>query len=196
MADVVTLRWYNRLPESYRTDDVAQGLALLGYLSLLGDQASDIEDLQDRIDYVPGYDGGVPGDVSALVDPATANAGWLDWLAAALGTDRGDLDDAGLRIFLADIDREVGTGAALQAAARGTLNGTRTVYYAAGQGPKPWGIVVQTLTAETPDPDATERAVRAHKPAGHRLTVINAASRVIDVLQGTINEQIGTINNL
>jgi len=77
-----TARLYDGLPEFYRTADAPTGYALLRFLSLTGDLLGQVEDLADRID-VP--DDAPPGTVSDLVNPETADAGWLPWLTQLVG---------------------------------------------------------------------------------------------------------------
>lgn len=82
----LTDRLYQSLPAFYRdADEQVSGEPLHGFLSLLGDQADDVETLVDRIDFVRPEDGGVDGDTSDLVDPSAADGGWLPWLAQFVG---------------------------------------------------------------------------------------------------------------
>ena len=100
---------YARLPEVYRDADEAQdegrsNYPLLRYLSLLGDQLTQVADLLGRFTYDPldertntdpawdRYGSGLFGDdtygdadVADLVDPGLADSAWLPWLAQLLG---------------------------------------------------------------------------------------------------------------
>lgn len=82
-----TQRIYDRLPDLYRAADADQAgdLPFLRFLSLLGDQAGALEDLYDRINYVPPDEGGPEDGTSDLVDPARADGAWLTWLAQLVG---------------------------------------------------------------------------------------------------------------
>lgn len=117
---------YSRLPALYRDADEAQdegasNYPLLRYLSLVGDQLTrvatllgrftfDALDERDNTDepwdrYGTGLFGtGVYGDTSVadLVDPWTADAGWLPWLAQLLGIDVTGLTVDEQRAALAD----------------------------------------------------------------------------------------------
>lgn len=70
-----TERMYARLPAFYREDDETDGdYPLLRFLSLVGDQASEVEDIVDRL----------PTD---LANPIAAEAAWVPWLAQLVGLD-------------------------------------------------------------------------------------------------------------
>ncbi len=103
----VTQEVYDGLPEVYRVADDIQsdgpdGYPLLRYLSTLLDQLSIVYELIARFDYSDdptgdgtfgsgsygdGTYGGVagPSATADLIDPETANAAWLPWLAQLLG---------------------------------------------------------------------------------------------------------------
>lgn len=81
----LTDEWFDSLPGYLRDSDASSEWPLLRFLSLVGDQAGAVAVLTARADYVAPTDGGVPGDTSDLVDPATADAGWLAWLAQFVG---------------------------------------------------------------------------------------------------------------
>lgn len=83
MPAASTLEWYARLPEAFRSYDVDG--ELVGFLDGLGVELAAIEALADRIDKVFPDEGGAPGDTSDLVDPATALAAWLPWVAMLYG---------------------------------------------------------------------------------------------------------------
>lgn len=78
----LTRRWWEDLPELYRAADEERsegddGMPLLRFLSLLGDQAGELEQLVDRI--LPHL---VEGRwISELTDPGLADEAWLGWLA-------------------------------------------------------------------------------------------------------------------
>lgn len=102
---------YRRLPELYRDADDAQdegrsNYPLLRYLSLVGDQLTQVAELLGRFTYDPlddrdntdppwqrfgsglfGDDTYGDNDVADLVDPALADTAWLPWLAQLVGVD-------------------------------------------------------------------------------------------------------------
>lgn len=82
-----TARWYGRLPAYVRRDDAALDYPLLRSLSLLGDQAGEVEATFDAIDRREPDEGGPVDDTSDLGDPATAPSSWLPWLAMLAGLD-------------------------------------------------------------------------------------------------------------
>lgn len=83
----LTARAWRGLPELYRAADEERlegedGMPLLRFMSLLGDQAGELEDLLDRIASHLSPEGRW---ISELSDPATADAAWLGWLAQLAG---------------------------------------------------------------------------------------------------------------
>lgn len=139
---------YARLPELYRDADAAQAdgpsnYPLLRYLSLLFDQLDAVTTLLDRFTYTPlderqdgpwiRYGSGTYGDAtfgdqdtSDLVDPYTANAAWLPWLAQLVGVDVANLSVTAQRYVIAHPQDTWahGTPRAIAAAARAKLTGT------------------------------------------------------------------------
>lgn len=114
--------------------------------------------------------GGVPG-WSAVMDPAAAPEKWLAWLGQFAGVRRGPgMDAAGFRdvIRLRPQFRR-GQPAAIAAAARPTLTGSRRVTLVERNGGA-YRLLAVTFAAETPDPAATAAALTAAKPAGLALT--------------------------
>jgi hypothetical protein len=178
---------YDLLPLLYSDDDAdSPGLPpldrpLLRYLAAVGAVADEIVTLVDRITYTAPDDGGPPGDSSDLVDPESADPAWLGWLAQLVGVDLTGLQDDTAR---RDAIRESSTGysagnrAAIAAAARSALTGTRYVRVDAQKIPGPpgaplepgtvWDITLTTRPSETPDLGAVLAAVEAKhaKPAG------------------------------
>lgn len=157
---------YGRLPEQYRTADEQQDWPLLRWLSLLGDQAGELQALFDRMASSSAHR-------SEITDPQTADAAWLPWLARIVGVDmRAVADVAQQRQLLAstDVVRLAGTTASIVAAVQATLVGVRTVDVATQVGDR-WGIQVTVYAAETPDAAATTAAALRFKPAGMHLTV-------------------------
>jgi hypothetical protein len=79
-----TEKLYYRLPAAVRNEDIYQNYQLKKWLSGVVDQAGTIDTLVDRFSYVSPEDG--PGYRTAdLVDPVTADAAWLPWLAQLVG---------------------------------------------------------------------------------------------------------------
>lgn len=116
-----TERLYDRLPELYRDADLDQlldgsGYPLLRFLSLIGDQAGDVEDTLDLVD---------PDRGGALTNPDTIPLEWLPWLAqlVGLGVLPGSLTEAERRnaVSSAAGGRYVGTRQAIADAARPAL---------------------------------------------------------------------------
>lgn len=178
-----TERLYSRLPEHYRDADGAQAgdFPFKRFLSLIGDQVGVIEDLVDRIDYVPEYEGGAPGDTSELVDPTVADAGWLPWLAQLVGVvldpalTLAEKRDA---IEFASGGWRAGNKEAMADAAKTVLIGAKYVRVydhstdvsAIGAATQ-WDVLVVTNPTETPDPALVLPAIIAKKakPAGVKL---------------------------
>lgn len=173
-----TERLYGRLPEHYRDADAVQtgDQPLRRYLSLMGDQAGEVEELVDRIDFVPEHEGGIAGDTSDLVDHAEAEEAWLPWLGQLVGAqiDPG-LTEAEKRdaIEFAPAGWRAGNKAAIADAARTALTGTKyaQVYdhmEDVGVPGGEWDVLVVTKPAETPDPALVLVAIVAKnaKPAG------------------------------
>lgn len=168
-----TEAFYARLPGYLRdVDETQEGpdYPLLRYLSLLGDQLDEVIELIDRFDYVGDLDGGTPGDTSDLVDPSTADAGWLPWLAQAVGVELGDESDpARRRVIIAGANdsHAAGSEGAMAAQVRALLTGTGYVSIADHYGTD-WTVGVITLTGESSSTTPAEilaAATRA-KPAG------------------------------
>lgn len=110
-------------------------------------------------------DGDQPGwTVPVTLDRAKA----LGWLGQFLGVR--------LQPFLTDSERRTaigevegfarGTVSAIRAAAARTLTGNKTVNLNERVGGNAYYLSVISYTGETPDPAATEAAIRALKPAG------------------------------
>ena len=175
---------YFRLPHKYQEADAAPpaNFALLRYLSLVGDAAAELEDLVDRIDYRRPEEGGLAGDTSDLVDPATAPAEWLEWLAQLAGVRIADLAteaDRRATIGAAAGGHFGGTIPAMTAAAQTVLTGSRSVIFRRHHLGNPWVMEVRTRATETPLGGTSVIAAiynaRA-KPAGVSLVHANAES--------------------
>lgn len=171
-----TEQLYDSLPEMYRLADETQDWDLERFLSLLGDQLGEVRDIADRINYVPPDEGGTPGDTSDLVDPETADASWLPWLAQLVGVHLAPgSSEASQRSQIASAASgwQAGTVSAIQVAAGTVLTGSKTVQIypqsvtAPGDGGR-WDLLLMTRPEETPDASAVIPAVVAAgaKPVG------------------------------
>jgi len=158
----------------------AQAWPLLRYLSLLGDQADTLAVLFDRLNYLPPEEG--PGRRSSdLVDPATADLGWLPWLGLLVGA---RVDPAWpesvqrAAVAGAAAGWAAGTAESMAVAARSALTGSKHCVIVPFYGGSPWLIGVQTLSTETPDDAAVLAAIVAAdaKPAGYLLVVSHYAA--------------------
>lgn len=159
-------------------DDGPSNYPLLRYLSLLLDQLQPIADLITRITYVPmderadlpstsalevpspwqrfgtgefGDDTFGDADTSDLVDPSTADAGWLAWLAQLLGVNVAGLDlaDARALLFQPADSWAHGTPEAIARKARRQLDPDDYVDVRPHFAGEPFTIAVITKTAET-----------------------------------------------
>lgn len=174
-ASQFTLRWFDSLPEFIKEADAEHGWALLRFMSLLGDQADELEALAERIDFTPLDEGGEPGDTSDLVNPDTADAAWLPWLAQTVGASITGLTvpDARAAISAASGGWRAGSKGAMRDLVAATLTGTK---YAAiidhstdtsnvGEGGE-WDVRVVTRDSQTPSVPAVMAAAERAKPAG------------------------------
>src|SRR5215831_5384843 len=156
-------RVYDRLqPLTWDEPDQSWALALyIASISLMWDEvdlwASD----------------GPNGEVgwSILLDPTRCPDNALDWLGQFVGV---QLDDSLTRqqkidLIMARLGFQRGTPASMIAAAKHTLTGSQTVIFRERH-PDAYALDVLTFTAETPNPAATEAAIRSMKPAGILLT--------------------------
>jgi len=125
-----------------------------------------------------------PGWGQALM-PTIAPEWMLDWLGQLVGLRFPP--DATVAEKRAGMDRRHllrGTPAATVAAAQATLTGTRTVHMVERVGGDAAHYSVTTIASETPDPAATEAAVRATKHWGLRLTYSTVPGGDWDTLIG------------
>lgn len=166
-----TDRWYESLPEVFRTADVGTDFTLLRFLDLIGASADTVEQLLDRFDPEDG-------SPSQLVDPDTADAGWLPWLAQLVGVvleprlSEPERRDA---IRFASSGWRAGTKTAIADAARSALTGSRYVRVIPHRTPAGpgglWDVLLVTRLSETPDVGVVLATVvmRHAKPAGVKL---------------------------
>lgn len=170
-----TQRVYDELPQAYRDADQTLDYPLLRWLSLLGDQGGLLEALIDRID-LPDPADRKPGDTSALVDPARADAAWLPWLGQLVGVRLpAVIQGQAARDAIAGASGGflAGTKTAVAAAAQSALTGSRHVSVydhsvtTPGDGGQ-WDVLLVTGASETPSAALVLAAVTAKKakPAG------------------------------
>ena len=187
VVTTLTQSVYDQLPEIYHLADSDQpdgpnAYPLLRFLTCVGDIAQPMDYLYARMAYLAPSDGGPAvgfGSTSDLVDPATADAAWLPWLAQVVGMHLDtSLSVAAQRdsIAGASTGRQAGTRAAIVAAASTGLIGSRfcqvmdhtTVVMGSPAPGGQWDITLITRSDETPDVPAVLAAVVAAgaKPAG------------------------------
>jgi hypothetical protein len=169
-----TERLYGNLPEFMQDSDEVElsggGYPLLRYLSLLGDQAGDVDTLADRI------------AAGELADPVRADDAWLPWLAQMVGV---QLDTSTPPAAWRDAITggssgwATGTRASIATAARRALTGTQYVEVRSHNG-KPetggdsWTIQLVVRADEAPAPltKVADAVIEAGaKPAGYLLSV-------------------------
>lgn len=164
MTSATTQRIYEALPPTHRDADEDLGWPLLRYLSLVGDQAGEIETLLDRF------------QAGELTDPDAADTGWLRWLGSLIGASiPAGVTGTALRdaIRYAPTGWRAGTRGAVADAAKSALTGTRFVQVydhsvsSPGDGTQ-WDVLLVTRISETPDVPAVLAAVvtQEAKPAG------------------------------
>lgn len=117
----------------------------------------------------------VDGDQPGWTVPVTlADAKELGWLGQFVGVRLAPaLTDAEARVAIdavAGFSR--GTPSAIVNAAARTLTGNKSVKFYERAGGNAYDLTVITYSSQTPDPTATEAAIRALKPAGIVLTYL------------------------
>lgn len=149
-------------------DGESTGWALLALCQGVLGPLQPFEDIVRDTDTTVGYE--------TMLDVDACPAWALEWAGQFVGVrvTPGDPDDP---VWAAQARLEIhgtpgfrrGTVATMVAEAQKTLTGTKTVQVTERSGSEAQ-IVVITLEDETPDPAATERAVRSQKAAGLVLT--------------------------
>lgn len=155
--DTSTERLYERgLPQHNRTADIEQDWTLKRWLSGIGGQQYLVDALIERFAYTPPEDGELD-DTSDLVDPLTADAAWLPWLAQLVGVRLDNtLTVPERRLQIAEVDLFRGTKPHMAKVAQTVLSGDKHVTIldhtissaaigAAGQ----WDMLIITVTTET-----------------------------------------------
>jgi hypothetical protein len=191
-------RLYNRLPNVYRQLDRRNDYALLRYIGALCSFVGQADDMLDELrgarpvgpatpepwdldpDELARWRANRVTKLSMLGDPARAPVEWLPYLAQLSGAylhpaageqERRDTIAAATSGFRA------GSRAALAAAARSALTGSRYVSVTpnstgqAGSTPTMWDVLIRTRSTETPDPQAVIDTIvrKGAKPAGVKL---------------------------
>lgn len=132
----------------------------------------------------------------ALLDPTRTTSDRLGWLSQFAGVQlTPGLSDAQQRAQITSPPAfQRGTPAAMAAAAQATLTGTKYVGLIE-RASSAYTISVATRTSETPNPAATEAAIRAQKPAGLILTYTVTNAETWDEATSTWNAPAVTWDN-
>lgn len=162
-----TREWYASLPAVYRDVD-ADGQPLLRFLSLLGDQADEVEQIAQQ------------AEAGVLTDPATTPDSLVLWLAQMVGlTTNAPATVAELRARMGSLDvlRYAGNSASIEVVCKPFLTGEQWVSVRPHEGTPggdPWILGVFVRDSEAPaDLTVIADAIVASgiKPAGYGLTV-------------------------
>lgn len=165
-----TERLYASLPAMYQDADEPLDWPLLRFLSCLTDITAEVDTLHTRLSVDE------PGELSELADPATADLGWLPWMAQLVGVRlMPDVTGQAARdaVAFASSGYRGGTKAAVADAARSALVGARYVKVhdhsitEPGNGGE-WDVLLVTRVSDTPNVQAVLDAVvsKRAKPAG------------------------------
>ncbi|MEZ5119653.1 MAG: phage tail protein [Candidatus Nanopelagicales bacterium] len=121
---------------------------------------------------------GVLTDPTVTADERSTPFERLAWLAAMAGIDISTVpSDARKRAVIGNATwRYRGTLAAIRARVGETLTGAKTVEITTNYGSDPDAIAVTTFASQTPDPTATEAAIRAEIPAWMAPTIVTDAA--------------------
>jgi len=169
--------------------DADHGYALRTLLYALGVAHQPLEELIADTENGPGW--------AILYDVDLCPVWALPWLAQLVGV--------GLPVGITEAEARDrirtpsgfarGTVEATIAAAQRRLTGTRKVVVIERVEGEAYHYTVVTRTAETPDPDAVERDIRAEKPVGLLLTYVVSDGPIVDELADTIDDQTGTVDD-
>lgn len=155
--DDTTERLYAAMPDHYLQADPQQGYALKKLLRSIGAQLDQVETLVDRFTYDSPEDN-VPNahSTSDLINPLTADAKWLTWLAQIYGTRiKGRPERFRQEMAQGSNGFRGGTRAAMVAAAQTALIGNKfcVIYpHSTDAGPGTggeWDMLVVTQDSET-----------------------------------------------
>lgn len=160
------LAW-SRLPDYMRAADEAHDFAALQLLAAAGDQLTGATRVLDASDAATS-----PAGVVELGSPTYAPRDWLELLAALTGLSTLGYDKSQIREVVASATNALRRGSvdSMIRSAKLTLTGAKSVVVETRYEGNVWQQRVITFDAETPDPEATEAAVRREKPAGVALT--------------------------
>lgn len=141
------------------------------------------------------------GPWERAVDVEGAPLWVLPWLACIVGIEWRGAPTEDLRSLIRDRPRfRRGMNASIRAAAASTLTGERSVDLIPRVNGNPNLLTVLTVPSETPDPVATERAIRSEIPVWVRLITGQEDTPIIDVAGATVTIDAAaagvTINNV
>ena len=147
-----------------------------------------LEDLIADTDDGPGW--------SALFDVDRCPVWALPWLAQLFGVrlPKGTSEAEARERIRTPAGFARGTVAATIAAAQRKLTGLRKVIVLERTDGNAYRYTVVTRTGETPDPAAVEHEIRADKPVGLILTYVVSIGPIVNELEDTIDDQVGTID--
>lgn len=213
-----TERLWQRLPEIYRAYDESNDWQFKTYISAMADQLEEVEEMVARLLLIPEEDyraftsdddvtttysrpAELEDDESALgyaplyqtsdlVDPRTANAEWLPYVAQLYGVllPNDTIEYQRAAIYYGYTSLRGGSKRALRQAVQDLLTGDKWVYIyehcdgAGGSIDSPateWDVLIVTRSTETPDGlDLVAEITRRNaKPAG---VIINAITYSVD----------------
>ena len=117
-------------------------------------------------------------DAATTADPSTTQFGRIPWLAAMAGIDISTVaSEDRKRAVIGDAAwRYRGTVQAIRTRVAETLTGAKSVDIVTNYGGDPDAISVTTFASQTPDPTATEAAIRAEIPAWMEATIVTNAA--------------------
>lgn len=190
--DTTTERVYHDLPQHYQVADSRNDWPLKRWWRGITGQMGDLEALKERISYTPPDDGGVLGETSDLVDPATIDPAWIDWRAQFTGMKfPANIPLSEKRALLADVNTslEVGTRAALVAAVKSALAGDHYVNLyknstsTADIGTASmWDVLIVTKASETLEQKVPDFYTQASQASAWKATV-DAGSLIPQVVE-------------
>jgi hypothetical protein len=154
--------YYALLPLAYMDEEL--GWPLLYYCRSIGEMVQEIDDLvRDKPEGI-GW--------SSIVDTTRVPEKFIDWLGQFIGAQFDQGWSYAQKVYaLKDLPGfKRGQLSSMRAAAQQFLTGNKVVVIEEMYTGDPYRVNVVVFTSETPFPTATEKAVRAQKPAGILLT--------------------------
>jgi phage tail P2-like protein len=145
--------------------DEANGWAALFLVAAIGAMAQGLDEVIDDTADQPGW--------TILFDPDTCPVAWLPWLAWLYGaTLTPGMTEQQVRAAIRELPpHQRGTPAALRSAVAQTLtNPAGAVVRVVERDGSAYRLTVSTYEAQTPDPDASERAALSQTPLDTTLT--------------------------